>query len=353
MSIFKKHIDAMSAYNPPLEGRDPEEYTLLDFNERTVEVPEFVREALKAFVDSGRLHMYPSYGDLVERIAGYCGARPEQVMITNGSDHGIDLVIRSACREGDEIIIPVPTFAMYAQCAGVENLHMIQPCYNRDTGYPVAEVIAAITDKTRAIVISNPNNPCGTLVQPEDVVAIAKAAPEAVILVDECYFEYSRVSVVDRIDECANIVITRTFSKTWGLPSIRLGYVISVADNIRALLNVRGPYDINQFAVAAAMAVLDVPQLSLSYVDEVMSVSKPMLESFFRGCNVDFWPSSANYLWVFPDRVDYVERVLKDNSILVRPKMDADGRMGLRITVGTRGQTLRLIAVLEEVVAAK
>lgn len=349
MSIFKDHIDAMSAYLPPLEGRDPKQYTLLDFNERTIDVAEPIREALHALIDSGRLQMYPSYGDITQQIADYCGVLNEQVMITNGSDHGIDLIIRSACQAGDQIIIPGPSFAMYAQCARIENLVMVEPLYTREGGYPVDEVIASVTDKTRVIVVSNPNNPCGTLVDPDDVVRVARAAPNAAILVDECYFEYSQVTVADRLSECPNILITRTFSKTWGLPSIRLGYVLSVADNINALLNVRGPYDINQFAVAAVTAALSVPDATLAYVDEVMKISKPLLESCLDRHQVEYWPSAANYLWAFPADADAVNAALQEASILVRPKVAADGQVGLRITVGTEAQTRALIGVLESV----
>lgn len=346
MSIFKSHIDAMSAYKPPLEGRDPHRYTLLDFNERTVEVVDHVRDALKALVDSGRLHMYPSYGDLVDRIAAYCDVRPEQTMITNGSDQGIDLVIRSACSVGDEIIVPTPTFAMYQQCARVEDLSIVEVPYSRDSGFPLQGVLQAITDRTRCIVVSNPNNPCGTVLPVEGVLEIARAAPQAAVLVDECYFEYSGITVAAYIDEHPNLVITRTFSKTWGLPSIRLGYVLSCENNIAALLNVRGPYDVNQFAVAAVSAALDRPDLSLAYVREVMDESKPLLEAFLDEQGVDYWPSGANYLWAFPDQAEYLEQKLREASILVRPKADAAGRLGLRMTLGTLEQTQQLIAVL-------
>lgn len=349
MSIFKQHIAAMTAYAPPLEGRDPGTYTLLDFNERTIPVAEPIRQALIDFINSGRLQMYPCYGDITQNIADYCGVPEEQVMITNGSDQGIDVVIRAACREGDEIIIPGPSFAMYGQCARVENLNIIEPQYTLEGGFPLNEVLSSVNAKTRLIVISNPNNPSGTLLPPEDVVRIAKAAPGAVILVDECYFEYSKVTVADRLAEFPNLVITRTFSKTWGLPSVRLGYVLSAEENIQALLNVRGPYDVNQFAVAAVQAALVQPDVTLSYVDEVIQQSKPLLESFLKERGVTFWPSAANYLWTFPAEAERVNQALIDASILVRPKADAQGQLGLRITLGTREQTERLIEVLSEV----
>jgi histidinol-phosphate aminotransferase len=347
VSIFKSHIAAMSAYKPPLEGRDPKEHLLLDFNERTVPVAEPIRKALEAFVNGGRLQMYPSYGNITERIADYCGVQADQVMITNGSDQGIDLIIRSACNAGDEIIIPGPSFAMYNQCAKIENLNIIEPHYTRDGGYPLAEVLAAITDKTRVIIVSNPNNPCGTLVSPQDILALAKAAPEAVILVDECYFEYSKTTVAEYVGSHPNLLITRTFSKTWGLPSIRLGYIISAAENINALLNVRGPYDINQFGVVAVEAALDDVASTESYVDEVMERAKPLLESYLKAQDIPFWQSAANYIWAFPENPEQLNEKLIAAGILVRPKADAEGRVGLRITVGTVAQVEHLIGVLK------
>lgn len=347
MSVFKAHIAAMSAYKPPLDGRDPRRHLLLDFNERTIPVEQSILDALAAFVGGGRLQMYPAYGDLTSKIAAYCGVRAEQVMITNGSDQGIDLIIRSACNPGDEIIIPGPSFAMYNQCARVEQLTIIEPHYTRAGGYPLQAVLDAITDKTRVIVVSNPNNPCGTLVAPEAIVRLAQAAPQAAILVDECYFEYCKTTVAPHLDACPNLVITRTFSKTWGLPSLRIGYVLSAAENINALLNVRGPYDINQFAVVAVEAALANPQATAAYVDEVMEKAKPLFERFLDARGIVYWPSAANYVWLFPAQPERINAVLIEAGILVRPKVDMDGNAGLRITVGTVAQMERLMAVLE------
>lgn len=352
MPLFKQHIASMTAYKPPLDGRSPASHLLLDFNERTLPVAKVIEDALVDYIRSGRMQMYPAYGDTVDLIADYCGVPGEQVMITNGSDQGIDLIIRSACREGDEAIIPGPSFAMYTQCAKVENLTLIEPQYTREGGFPVAEVLAAISTKTRVICIANPNNPSGTVVSREDIVAIAKAAPQAAILVDECYYEYFGQTIVDLVDDLPNLVVTRTFSKTWGIPSLRLGYVVSRADNILALLNVRGPYDINQLAVVAIRAALAHPRYTQDYVREVMSESKPMLEAFLAEKAITYWPSGANYIWMFPPNSDELNRLLLAHSILVRPKADAAGRVGLRVTLGTVEQTERLIGVLTQGLSA-
>lgn len=346
MALFKSHFDAMSLYSPPLEGRDKAGRVLLDFNERTIAVSSVIETALLDYIKQGRLQVYPAYGDVVTRIADYCGVSPETVMITNGSDQGIDLIFRAACSAGDEVIIPGPSFPMYIQAAQVENTTIIEPQYTLEGGYPLAEVIAAVNDKTKVIVVSNPNNPSGTLLPREGVLEIAKAAPNSVVMVDECYFEYCRETVVDAIAAYPNIIVTRTFSKTWGLPSLRIGYVIAEPSLIQSLLKIRGPYDINQLAVVAVNAALDNVNCIDDYLDEVMNRSKPKLEKFLIDRDICFWPSAANYIWAFFDEPEKIEAALRREDILVRPKLNAEGVCGLRITLGTEAQTDKLLSVL-------
>ena len=344
MSVIKNHLLTLSAYQPPLEGRDPDTFTLLDFNERTIPVSQPIQRALHQYIDANRLQMYPAYGDIVERLAVYAGVATQQLMITNGSDQGIDLIFRAVASPGTEAIIPGPSFALYRQCAQVEAMALIEPKYSREAGYPVEEVIKAITPQTRIIVISNPNNPCGTVVAGATVARIAKAAPQAAILVDECYFEYAQETVVTGINDFSNLFVTRTFSKTWGIPSLRFAYLLSAAENIRALCNIRGPYDINQLAVVAANAALDNPDDIGAYVTEVMQQSKPLLETWLDQQGIVYWRSAANYLWCFPANADGLNTYLQQNGFLVRPKAYGD-KLGLRVTLGTLAQVRRLIAV--------
>ena len=169
MSLLKSHLNAMSPYSPPLEGRGEGGHLLLDFNERTLPVGKDIEQALVDFIQSGKLQMYPSYGNVVERIANYAQVNPEQLMITNGSDQGIDLVFRAACSSGDEVIIPEPSFPMYSQVALVENCKVLSPVYDINGGYPLDEVLSLISEQTKVIVVSNPNNPSGTLLEIDGV----------------------------------------------------------------------------------------------------------------------------------------------------------------------------------------
>lgn len=346
MSVIKDHIVALSAYSPPLEGRSPDAYTLLDFNERTIPVVNSVRQALHDYIDAGRLQVYPAYGDIVSRLAEYSGVNAGQLMITNGSDQGIDLVFRAVATPDSEAIIPAPTFAMYHQCAKVEGMTLLEPRYTKESGYPLEEVLTSINPNTRMVVVSNPNNPCGTPVTKGQIEQILQAAPEAAVLVDECYFEYTQNTVVDLIDNYTNLFVTRTFSKTWGIPSLRFGYLISAEENIRGLCNIRGPYDINQLAVVAATAALDNPEEINTYIQEVMQHSKPLLEQWLDTQGIEYWSSVANYLWCFPYNPEAVNRILQSKGFLVRPKADGE-RLGLRVTIGTLEQTRALIKAWE------
>lgn len=345
--LFKPNLYAMRAYQPPLEGRSASRHLLLDFNERTIPVSDAICKALCDYINSGALQKYPAYGDIVEKLADYLDTTPDKVMVTNGSDQGIDLVVRAVVEPGSQVIIPSPSFAIYRQCAEVENAEIVEPTYSMESGFPLQGILDAINERTRLIVVPNPNNPTGTGVGVEQIEQLLKAAPEAVVLIDECYFEYSGVTAIGLVDQYANLVVARTFSKTWGLPSLRIGMLISQADNINQLLKIRGPYDVNQLAVVAVEAALANPEYTRDYVSEVMSVSRPKLEKWLAEHRVEYWPSTANFLWTFPDRAEELNSYLQQQNILVRPKADEQGRLGLRINLGTLEQTEKLIEALD------
>jgi len=353
-SVLKPHLRELQPYKPPLDGRDVSQHLLLDFNERTTEVGQHVIDAVKALIDTRGFRCYPAYGDLQNRIAEYAGVKPEECLFTNGSDQGIDLVFRCCCPQGTEAIIPSPYFAMHEQAALTEGLVIKTPHFTIDRGFPLEEVLATVGPRTSLILISNPNNPTGTDVPREAILKIARQAPHCAVLVDECYYELMEPgdSVKDEIARLPNLFITRTFSKPFGLASLRLGYLLSAEANIRAMSSVRGPYDVNPFAAVAVMAAIADPKYMTDYVEELKGQAKPLLENFLQSRGIIFWPSAANYiLCMFKDPVK-LEAGLRAKHILVRPKKDADGVLGLRISIGTLEQMRRCVAALEELLDA-
>lgn len=345
MPKIRENIKKMSPYQPPLEGRASGGFLLLDFNERTIDPSPRVKEALRKFIDSGRLQVYPEYGNLTDKVAEYAGVKNSQVMVTNGADQGIDIIFRAYLKEGDKVIIPTPSFPMEYQSAGVQGAEILRPLYREDLSFPLEETLDFLNNNARLIVIVNPNNPTGTVVSREDFLKILNKAEEkdTAVLNDEAYFEFSGITSKDLIDDYDNLYITRTFSKAFGLSSVRAGYVLSQEDNIKELLKIRGPYDVNMFAKTAILAALNDLDYAKEYVKEVMERSKPKLEEFFKKNKVKFWPSGANFLLVKPDNQERAIRVLQSADILVRPREGPNIEGTIRVSIGTLGNTERFI----------
>ena len=351
MPKFRENIKKMEPYKPPLEGRASKGYLLLDFNEMTIEPSPKVKKALKEFVDSGRLQVYPEYGDLDSKIAQYAGVEPPEVMVTNGSDQGIDVIFRAFVEKEDKVIIPTPSFAMHYQSAGIQEAETLKPVYKRDSSFPLKEVLDWIDENVKLVVICNPNNPTGTALSIENVEKILKKAKEknVAVLQDEAYFEFSGITAKDLISDFDNLFITRTLSKTFGIVAVRPAYILSQKKNIKELLKIRGPYDVNMFAKVAIEAALDDLDYMENYIKEVMQESKPKLEKFFKEKGINFFPSKANFLFLQVENPGEIIKKLESQGILVRPKKGPDGKEGIRISIGTLKDTERFIAAFSEV----
>ena len=351
VEIFRGPIKDMQPYNPPLEGRTKEGYLRLDFNERTIPPHPLVKEAVGQYMGRGEFQVYPEYGDLDEVVANYVGVKPAEVIPTNGSDQAIDIIYRALVEKNDDVILPIPTFAMLEQSARVEGANIVAPRYKGENlDFPFDEVMSAIKPGVRLVIICNPNNPTGTTLSKDKSEAIIKKAKavDTAVLVDEAYHEFApELTVVDLVDKYDNLFITRSFSKVMGISGLRAGCVVSQEDNIKELRKIRGPYDINM-AASAAMKALRNPEVAddiNKYVSEVMDVSKPMLEEFYRQNGIKFFPSGANF-HLIEDKDRRITDFLKSKGILIRPRSDPSGTV--RVSIGTREDTRKYLEALQE-----
>ena len=343
-NLALKRIQKMKPYSPPLNGRSNFKGILLDFNERTVTVNKKVIKALKNFIKKSKVQVYPEYFDLCEKIAKYTGVNADQIMLTNGSDNGMDIIFRTFTEVGDKAIIPAPSFAMFYQCAEIAGNEIMKPLYKKeDLSFPTDEVLEMIDDKVKIIVICNPNNPTATVVDLETIERIAKKASNSIVYVDEAYFEFCGVSSVGLIKKYTNIIVTRTFSKAFGLPSLRIGYTVASKENIDEMMKVRGPYDVNMPAYFSALAVMDDLGEMKKYVDEVMKKAKPMVEKFFDRENIKYYKSGSNFILFKPEDADATYKKLLENGILVRPQNRANIENTLRVSIGTVEQMKKFI----------
>ncbi len=324
---------------------------LLDFNERTKPPQSKIVRALEKFVKGQKLQVYPEYFDLEQKIAEYAGVKVNQVMITNGSDQGIDIIFRTFTEKGDKVIIPSPSFAMFYQCAQIFGNEIICPFYRKDDlSFPFEEVLDSIDERTKLIVICNPNNPTGTAVSITNIEKMAKKANGAIVYVDEAYFEFSKITAVSLIKKYPNIIITRTFSKAFGLASLRIGYCLAEKEYIAEMLKIRGPYAVNMAAYYAACAALDDRKSMESYVDDVMRKAKPLVEKFFSQTAVPYFPSRSNFILFRPDNPENAMALLAKCGALVRPQNKQNIENTLRVSIGTTKQMKKFIEIYKNVV---
>ncbi|PIZ89370.1 MAG: histidinol-phosphate aminotransferase [Candidatus Nealsonbacteria bacterium CG_4_10_14_0_2_um_filter_37_10] len=346
--MIKERIKKMAHYKPPLEGRSEKDYLLLDFNERTTAPGPKVKEALKKFIDSDRLQVYPEYGDLEKRIAKYAEVKPGEAMVTNGGDQGIDIVCRARLDQGDKVILPFPEFAMHYQSTGIQGAELLEPRYKEEGKLPLDEILE-LTDEegVKLIIFSNPNNPTGIFTPISDIEKILEKArgKDIAVLHDEAYFEFSGITAKDLIEKYDNLYIIRTFAKAFGLVATRAGYILSQEENIQELKKIRGPYDVNMFAKTAIISALEDKKYMEDYLKEVMKKSKPKLEEFLREKGIFFYPSSANFLLLKVSNPEKIIEDFKSQGILLRPKPAPDGKEAVRVSIGTLKDTDRFIQV--------
>lgn len=345
MVKVKSHISAITAYSPPWTGLDRSQYTRLDLNENTQAPPDHVREALAQYVSGSGLQMYPNYSKFMSALSSYTGADENQLLISNGSDQAIEIILRAFLSSGDSLLIAQPEFPIFSQVTKVIGAKVIGvPYCAEDLAFPYAAFREAIVaEKPQLIVLINPNNPTGTAIELSFIESILKENPDTPVIVDEAYFEFLGLTAQALMSEYANLIIVRTFSKAFAMAGLRLGYIIAAPELIHEFNKVRGPFDINSCALIAAEAQIKQPHAWQAYVSSVMQTNKLDVESFLRESHEVFYPGSANFMLVKPKHRDNAVNWLKDHGILVRPMLAPGITDTFRLSVGTAEETHKFI----------
>jgi histidinol-phosphate aminotransferase len=333
------------SYHPPLGGRIG---LRLDFNESVVGCSPKVLERLHQ-IGVDELARYPEREPVELTAANHIGVRPEELLLTNGVDEAIHLLCQTYLELDDEVLIVVPTFAMYEVFASATGARIIKVPAGVNFSFPTNTVLRHITDKTRLIAIANPNNPTGAVAPLNDLCIIAQSAPEAAILVDEAYFEFHGETLLGRWRELPNIFVARTFSKAYGLAGLRAGLLMGGAVAMSEVRRVASPYNVNSVALACLPVALNDVAYVDAYVKDVCA-GRRRLEEEFRHLGIPFWPSRANFvLMLMGEHNSAFIRGMRERGILVRDRSCDPGCEGcVRITLGATEHTDQLISALRE-----
>ena len=362
-SLATPGVAGLQPYHPgkPIEELQRElgldEIIKLASNENPLGPSQKVLAAIAATKDLSR---YPDGNgfNLKKALAEKHDIETDRITLGNGSNDILEMVARAFVNTEHEVIYSQHSFAVYpivTQAVGAE--HVVVPAYK--WGHDLPAMLAAVTDKTRLMFIANPNNPTGTWIRRESLRHLLENIPEHVIvLVDEAYFEYaaSEEDYPDSslcLDDFSNLIVTRTFSKAYGLAGLRVGYGLSNPAVANLLNRVRQPFNNNSLALVAAETALQDEK----YIERSVSVNQSGMESLIKAFDklgLEFIPSKGNFICVdFKQPTDGLYQSLLKAGVIVRPVANYGMPNHLRVSIGTEPENLRFINELAKIVTTQ
>ncbi|ARM84591.1 histidinol-phosphate transaminase [Marinobacter salarius] len=357
-SLAVKGVQALSPYQPgkPIDelarelGLKPDNIIKLASNENPLGPSPKALAAVKGALDE--LCRYPDGNgfDLKQALSARYGVAPAQITLGNGSNDVLEVITRCFADASSEVVFSQYAFAVYplvTQAIGAKGVSV--PA--RDYGHDLDAMVEAITDRTALVFVANPNNPTGTVHGAEAIESfLARIPPRVLVVLDEAYCEYLQgegyVDGLSLLKRYPNLIVTRTFSKAWGLASLRAGYSVSSPDIANVLNRVRQPFNVDSLALVAATAVLsDEDYLRRSC--EVNAAGMKQLESAFNDMGLEYIPSAGNFIAVdVGDQAADINQSLLEQGVIVRPIGGYGLPRHLRVSIGLPEENARFIEAL-------
>jgi histidinol-phosphate aminotransferase len=307
-----------------------------------------VIERLRQITAEG-LTKYPER-EAIERIAAaHFGLQANQVLLTNGVDEAIHLVCAAFLEQDDEAIICTPTFFMFEVSARMMTAHLTRVQADPSLEFPYQRFLAAITPRTKLIIVASPNNPTGAVVSRDHLLAICAAAPQAVVMVDEAYYHFFGETLFADVGKVPNLLVARTFSKAYGLANLRIGLLAGNAALMRYVRKVSSPYNVNGVALDCLPVALADDAYAAWYAGQVNAGRARMMDGL-RALGVDFFPSHANFvLMKIGSKHAELVAAMRARGVLLRDRSTDPGCNGfVRITIGVEEHVTRGLAALKE-----
>lgn len=334
---------------------DPAGIVKLASNENPLGPSPRALDAIRA--ELAQLTRYPDGNgfELKQKLATRCGVTPAQVTLGNGSNDILDLVARAWLAPGLNAVFSQYAFAVYpiaTQAVGAQG--KVVPA--KAHGHDLEAMLAAIDANTRVVFIANPNNPTGTWFGPAALESFLARVPENVLVVlDEAYIEYAEGDELpDGLDYLArypNLLVSRTFSKAYGLAALRVGYALSSPQVADVLNRVRAPFNVNSLALSAACAALDDADYLVAS-RRTNDAGMAQLETGFRKLGLQWIASKGNFIAVdFGRDAAPINQALLQAGVIVRPVAGYGMPTFLRVSIGTEQENARFLDVLGQVLA--
>lgn len=342
-------------------------------NENPLGVSHMVKDAILNAMDNGARYPDGNGFYLKQALAGHLSVSTDQLTLGNGSNDLLDLLARCFLGEGLNAVVSDHGFIVYQLVVTAQNAELKSAPAN-EWGHDLQAMAALVDENTRLLFVANPNNPTGTWLPLEDIAEMMATLPSSVIVVvDEAYFEYvgepGYGSALSLLDQYPNLVVTRTFSKAYGLASLRVGYAISHPEVAEVLNRLRQPFNVNSFGLAAAAAALQ----DQSFLQNSIQLNQKGLQQIQQGLSalgISYIPSVGNFV-AFEVPSDWSrERSVEDKAsknktaaqalyelllqrgVIVRPIGIYRMPHFLRVSIGLEDENSRFLHILADILAS-
>jgi histidinol-phosphate aminotransferase len=339
----RQHILSLAPYSSARDEYTGKEGIFLDANENPL--GSVTPENWNRYPD-------PYQWEIKEKIAPLKGCRPTQIFLGNGSDEPIDLIIRLTCEpKEDNIIILPPTYGMYEVSASVNNIEIKKIPLTSDYQLDTAKIIDSINSKTKLIFICSPNNPTGNLIERKAILEIIENFQQGIVIIDEAYNDFSdEPSFIPELDKFQNVMVLQTFSKAWGLASLRLGMAFGSEELMKLLNKIKYPYNINGLTQRALIESIGNIAFMKDSVNKLNQNRKTVVAELKKLPNVlNIYPSDANFLLVKFIDAKKVFDYLIEQKVIVRDRSKVVlCENSLRISIGTEQENHILLNLLNQ-----
>lgn len=348
---FKEHIKTLKRYQTSL-GRDLEHGCRLDRNEKVSNMPDDVMAEIFRQFRNYSLSASPEVTVLYEKIAGDLKIAKEKIYVTCGITDGIKILYETLADPGDNVIVLDPTYPMYMVHAKLQQLDYRKFSYADDCQPDLTTLYRNMDQKTKMVVIPNPNLPIESVFTVDEVRDIVQKCRERgiVLVIDEAYHYFGAPTVLGLIDEYDNLVVLRTFSKAYGLAGIRLGFMISQKQNIVYFSNTRSLVESNTLSMTVAEYFLDHPKYREAHVKEVKEGGAYLQEELTRLGLRWFGGNVTNGILIFLDskeESDDIVRYMREKKIYIRGSFEEPYHACIRVSLGAKEVLARFVAALK------
>lgn len=357
MKYFNERLYDVAPYTPGEQPSSKDRVIKLNTNENPYPPSPKIKEVVDSILSEGLLKKYPNPNSskLCEEIANKEGISKEQVLVTNGSDEALSILFRAVLGANDKVVAPYPTYSLYPVLTELalngSSIEKVPLKGNLHFDY-----IALKSAKGKLLTFASPNAPTGILERKQELLDLISSFKGAV-LCDEAYIDFAPngSSLIQEINRHPNLFVSRTFSKSYSLAGLRVGYIISSKENIQLITKLKDSYNVGMLEQAIALEALKDQPYFLSNVQKIIQSREELTQQLSK---LGFYvvPSSANFIFVKPPKsiypIDLFEH-LKKSNILVRYFSDAISKDYIRISIGSKEECEILFGKIKEYTIAK